>query len=108
MQIISFVLSSMTLCDDMSLIREYPDGDGGEQGWKFVREICKDGDEADGSFYADGPDLVGISVSDDMKSCMRSFTDGEETISRFADGKESFHESARRHDVLDSNGDIVI
>jgi hypothetical protein len=43
----------------------------------------KDGDEADRFFYADGPNLVEISVSDETKSCMRSFTDGEETMSSF-------------------------
>ena len=64
-------------------------GDGGEQGLEFFstsRFKDEDGEDADGFFLADGPDLIPVPVTNQMKPCLRSFTYEEE---RSTDGRKT-------------------
>ena len=64
-------------------------GDGGEQGLEFLstsRFKDEDGEDADGFFFADGPDLIPVPVTNQMKPCLRSFTYEEE---RSTDGRKT-------------------
>jgi hypothetical protein len=64
----------------------------------------KDGDEADGFFYADGLELVPVFLLDKLKPCIRSFTYEEGAMRSFIYGEAS----AGRHDFRNSNGVGVI
>lgn len=52
-------------------------GDGGEQGLKFLsssRFVDEDGEVADGFFTVDGSDLIPIPLSNRMEPCRQQFT----------------------------------
>jgi hypothetical protein len=101
-QQISSISFSMTVCDGVRMIRDFPNGDMGEQ-TRFesvsqMRLEDEDGDEADGFFYVDGPDLASVPVSDKMKPCMQRVKYGDETMRSFLHREES-----ARHQFPNSN-----
>jgi hypothetical protein len=72
-----------TSTDNISInvMSDARNGDGGEQGLKFLsgsRFVDEDGEVADGFFTVDGPDLIPIPVSSGMQPCRQQFTYAEE------------------------------
>ena len=64
-----------------NFIQYAPHGNGGEQGLEFLsrtRFSDVDGEDADGFFLADGPNIVALPVTNKMQPCMRKFTYDEE------------------------------
>ena len=69
------------MADGSNFIQYAPNGEGGEQGLEFLSKMRfndEDGEDKDGFFHADGPDLISVPVPNTMKPCMRKFTYAEE------------------------------